>query len=256
MNKGFKNFNEVRSWIEDNKLQRYVFRLGRGETRENNYIFQYDQDASPEANMAMLEKRLDAHAGTHLYGCGFRNASATSGGIVCEVEYGQDEDTFKQYFEKLYPGVGRPLQHQVDPDELERRITEKVETRFKLEKMEQERKDFEKEKKEFEAEKQSAIGAIIQYFAPVAQAFLQQKGLAKVAGADVAAEKIVPVSEEEKEETAGPELPDDEAQKAYALLLRFREVEPRYLELIESVVTMAENGDSNYQMARSFLIKG
>ena len=250
MNKGFKNFEQVREWIEDNKLQRYAFRLGRGETRENNYIFQYDQDASPERNLELLQKRLEAHAGTHLYGCGFRNASATAGGIVCEVDYSPDEDLIRKYF-----GVGQPMQPQVDADELEKRITEKVETRFRLEKMEQERRDFEKEKKEFEAEKQSVIGALIQHFAPVAQAFMQKQGLAKVAGADVPADRIVPVDENEDRDQ-GAELPEEEAEKAYELLLRFRAVEPRYLDLLESVVIMAENGDSNYTMARGLLIKG
>ena len=251
----FDSFEEVKDWIQDNKLLRYVFRTGRGETRENNYVFCYDQDATPEENLRILEKRLNAHAGQKLYGTGFRTTSST-GGIVCDVQYGQEENELER-FKRMFQGVGQPMQPVVNEADIERRLTEKLTMQFRLEQMEADRKNFEKEKKEFEAEKAGVIGALINYFGPVAQTFMRQKGLAKVAGTDVEAEKIVPVQGDDAQgdEVTVDDLPEEEAEKAYELLKRFRKVEPNYLTLLESVVKMAESGDSNYNLARGFLIK-
>ena len=135
-------------------------------------------------------------------------------------------------------------------------LTEKIMMKLRLEQLEKERKDFEREKKEFEEEKSGVIGSLVNYFAPVAQAMMQKQSLAKVAGTDVEAERIVPVPEDPDEgNQETDDLPDDEATQAYDLLKRFRKIEPNYLKLLESVVNMAEAGDSTYTMAKSFLLK-
>ena len=38
-------------------------------------------------------------------------------------------------------------------------------------------------------------------------------------------------------------------------MVRFKAVEPDYLQLIEAVVKMAESGDSMYNMAKGMLLK-
>lgn len=247
----FKNFSEVKEWIEDNKLVKYQFATGRmtAENKgENNLIFNYDQDESPEENMRLLEKRLEAHAGQRLLGRGWRTMGALVGGFSCEVQY--NNPSYMQQFQGM---IGAP-QAAYDKEEMVRDITEKLETRMRLQQLESERKNFERERKEFEDEKRSAIGAIIGYFAPVAQAWMAKQGLAKVAGADVEAERITPV-DAAPEQAPEEELTEDEQDKAYNLLLRFRKVEPDYLQLLESVVKMAENGDAMYTTAKSFLCK-
>lgn len=249
----FKSYADVKAWIDDNQLVTYRFRQGRGlsDKAENNWIFIYNDDQSPQENLRTLERRLDAHAGMHLTGVGFRTAKATVGGLVCEVEYGHKSD----YYDQFKGMIGTPAP-AIDAEKLERDLTEKLELKFKLQRLEDERANFERERKEYESEKQSAIGAIIGYFAPIAQAWMQKQGLARVAGQDVEAERIVPAPEQpEAEEERAPELPDDEAQKGYDLLVRFKAVEPDYLRLLESVVTMAENGDRMYGTAKSFLLK-
>lgn len=247
----FKDFSSVKEWIDDNKLVKYNFRTGRsgGDTRDSNFVFVYDADSTPQENLRILERRLNAHAGMHLYGTGFRTSGANTGGLTCEVNYGREQQP--SYMEQLRGMIGSAP--AVDPDKLERDLTEKLELRFKLQRLEDERKEFERERKEYEAEKNSAIGAVIGYIAPIAQLWLQKQGLAKVAGADVQAEKITPISDPDTDETDANDLPDEEAQRAYALLQRFRAVEPDYLQLLESVVSMAERGDQMYNTAKSFL---
>lgn len=257
----FKNFGQVRQWIEDNKLLRYNFsntKASTTESRENSYVFCYNKDISPEENLRLLERRLDAHAGMRLYGKGWRTEGGNVGGYICEVEYGYAPDYMQRFEQMMNSPRGVGMQPAVDAEKLERDITEKLTMQFKLNQLESERKDFEREKKEFEQEKSGTIGAILSYLAPVAQAWMQKQGLAKMAGTDVPAEKIVPVADGQPENVETPDpndLPDEEAARGYALLVRFRQVEPDYLDLLESVVTMAENGDSMYNMAKASLLK-
>ena len=255
----FKDFAQVRQWIEDNRLLRYNISTSRAsttESRENSYVFCYNKDGSPEENLRTLERRLQAHAGMRLYGKGWRTEGGNVGGYYCEIEYGYMPEYMKPFMQPQGVGIGAPA---VDPEKLERDITEKLTMQFKLQQLENERKDFEREKKEFEAKKTSAVGMLLNYFAPVAQAWAQKQGLMKVAGSPVEADRIVPVGEDnenvDEPEEATPELPDEEAQRGSDLLVRFRKVEPDYLELLESVVTMAENGDTMYNMAKATLLK-
>ena len=257
----FKDFAQVRQWIEDNKLLRYNFSVTKAsttESRENSYVFCYNKDISPEENLRLLERRLQAHAGMRLYGKGWRTEGGNVGGYCCEVEYGYMPD-YMQRFERMISPQGVGMQPTVDAEKLERDITEKLTMQFRLNQLESERKEFERQKKEFEEEKSGAIGAILSYFAPVAQAWMQKQGLAKVAGTNVQAEKIVPTPDPQEEpdtDTQGPDgLPDEEAARGYALLVRFRNVEPEYLSLLESVVVMAESGDEMYNFAKTKLLK-
>lgn len=252
----FRTFDEVRDWVKDNKLVRFNIRNGRpGSEDKNNYIFVYDDDATVDENLAVLERRLEAHAGLHLYGVGWRNKTQTVTGVSCEIQYGKENDELERLRRMMgSQGVGQ-MQPAVDEAALTDRIRRELTTEFELRRMEETRKDFERERKEFEAEKNGVIGALVNYFAPVAQAFMQQKGLAKVAGTNVEAERIVPADAPETETPDPDDLPDGENETAYALLCRFRKVEPDYLKLLESVVKMAESGDAMYSTAKQFLLK-
>lgn len=253
----FRDFDAVRNWVTTNKLCRYNFRSGRPNSDDkNNFIFAYDEDASAEDNLQNLEAQLEAHAGRHIWGIGWRKPNTTVGGIICEVEYGKEDEQLAQIKRMLNNQQGVGYSQPYNEEQMEQKLTEKIMMKLRLEQLEKERKDFEREKKEFEQEKSGVIGSLVNYFAPVAQAMMQKQSLAKVAGTDVEAERIVPVPEEPDEgNQETDDLPDDEATQAYDLLKRFRKIEPNYLKLLESVVNMAEADDSTYKMAKSFLLK-
>ena len=251
----FRDFAAVRDWVTTNKLCRYNFRAGRPNSDDkNNFIFAYDEEASPEENLQNLEAQLESQAGRHIWGIGWRKPNTTVGGIVCEVEYGKDDEQLAQ-IKRMLSGQGVGYAQPVSEEQMEAKLTEKIMMKIRLEQMEKERKDFEKERKEFEAEKAGFIGVLIDKFGPVVSTYLQKQQLAKVAGTDVQAERITPVSDAPEEEADPNELPDEEATQAYELLKRFRMVEPNYLQLLESVVTMAENGNQMYITAKSLLLK-
>ena len=153
-------------------------------------------------------------------------------------------------------------------------------TKFERERLEQERKELRDEKREFERVKNGAIGLVVQKFAPVVDALAGRLApLPRVAGVDaenpVHAQVIKPISEHkpEQEQPEDPEQPeqpeqqdpvagddqdvftDEESDELFALMARFKAVEPQYMDLLRAVVQMAESGDSTYTMAKGFLLK-
>ena len=249
----FTNWEQVRDWITDNGFKRWI--LYKDSSRTDKIIDSAAFAVSDQADkLAMTEKYLRM-AGGRAVGCGFAN-NGKDDPTVCEIRLEAEMPAGAAGIGAAgYPSIG----------ELTDTITQKVRAEIKAEQYEKEKAEFERAKKEFDQEKQSALGAIVHYFAPIGQQLMQRHLMPKVAGVDVDApmdvqpmrvQKSAPVDQPETEEPETEEpFTDEESEKLLALMVRFKAVEPRYLELIESVVTMAENGDSTYTMAKGFLLK-
>ena len=118
-----------------------------------------------------------------------------------------------------------------------------------------------KEQKALDEEKQSAIGAIMHYFAPIGQQMLQNKLMRNVAGVDatepVHADPIQPIATgqpaEQQEEAEDYPFTDEEDEKITTLVAQWKKADPDYLIYLEKIVQMCVSGDSKYTMAKSFL---
>lgn len=256
----FTTWDQVRDWIEDNNFPHWVFYKNRPEDRgekandaivdSNNFTVSDFSD-----KLAMTEKYLRMYGG-RCYGVGFRSPNTTVGGLVCEVRL-ESEQPQAVAGAMNYQSIG----------ELREEIARSVRAEMEVQRFKDERKAFEKEKEEFESEKKSAIGALIQYFAPIGQALIKRKVMPRVAGVDtdapVHAQPIHAIRDEQPEQepqevqesSVWDEFSEDEAEQVMMLIARFKKVEPNYMQLLSSVVTMAENGDATYNMAKGFLIK-
>lgn len=257
----FTSWDQVQSWIEDNGLNRWIFytsRPSKGDDDKADKVLDsnnYGQDK--EDKLAMTEKYLKMYGQT-AYGIGY------PGQVVCTVRLES----------AAQPTQGVGGQNIYNIGELTDQITKRVRAEIEAENMRKREADIERREREFEKEKQSALGAIVHYFAPIGQMMLQKKvGMPMVAGVDanepVHAAPIIPdrkpqepgaeqeqENEQELVDMANESVfTDEEEAKIYDLISRFKKVEPDYLKLIEAVVTMAENGDSTYTMAKGFLIK-
>lgn len=248
----FTTWDQVRDWITDNNFPHWCFYKNNPEERDNK-----DNDTIIDSNnftvsdyqdkLDMTEKYLKMYGG-RCYGVGYKAPNATTSGVVCEVRIQQVEQLPTQGVGGGYPSIG----------ELTETITRQVRAEIEAENYKRERSDFEKAKAEFEAEKQSAIGALVHYFAPIGKMMLQKKFMRNVAGVDadapVVADPIQPIVTREQEENESV-FTDEEESEIYDLLSRFKKVEPEYLSLIRSVVEMAEKNDPTYNMAKGFLVK-
>ena len=252
----FTTWEQVKEWIVDNNFPHWVFYKKNPEERDNR-----DNDTIIDSNhftvsdfndkLDMTEKYLRMYGGK-CYGVGFKAPQATTSGVVCEVKI------MEAPAQQGTSGIGG-----ASIGELTEMITKQVRAEIEAENYKRERDNFAKEKAEFEKEKQSAVGALVHYFAPIGQMIMKNKFQRSVAGLDasapVEAEPIQPIVSKEPEQptTEEPEsdFTEEEEQEIYDLLARFKKVEPQYLALLRSVVAMAESGDSTYTMARGFLIK-
>lgn len=257
----FTSWDQVEEWLRDNNFAHWIIYRSRPEEGDKNNNIIVDSKfytGGDEDKIAMTKKYLLSNGGRG-FAVGFATPNTTVGGVIAEIRLeGQNEPANSISGIAGYGSIG----------ELRESITREIRAQIKAEQYEAEKKQFEKEKAEFEAEKQTAIGALVHYFAPIGQMLMEKKIMPRVAGLDapedVHARKIVP----EDGNTVDPEQPeqpqeteqeepftDAEAEQLMALMVRFKAVEPDYLQLIEAVVKMAESGDSMYNMAKNMLLK-
>ena len=256
----FNSWDQVQSWIEDNNFARWIFYKNNPEGREDkatDIIIDSKNFTVSDLHdkLAMTEKYIRMY-GAKVYGVGYQSPEYTRNGVYCEVRLTEDAQA------QGTNGIGGSWQEQIGA--MRESITREIRAEMEAQRYKDERAQFEKERKEFEEEKKSAIGALTHYLAPLGQMILQKKmGMPMVAGVDAPGDvhaEIIPHNPQEKEQEQelvdmANNFTDEEEEKLYDLLSRFKKVEPQYLELIEAVVTMAESGNPMYATAKNFLIK-
>lgn len=257
----FTTWQQIEDWIKDNQFDHWIFSRNRiGSDEKFEKIVDSDYYAGDYADkLAMTKKYLEGNGGIS-YGYGYRKATGAKGATSCEVR-------IEQYAPANGVGMIQPAP-AVDEAAIEKRIREQIEARLAKERYEEERKNFEREKREFEKEKAGVWGVAIKYLSPIAAAMQQRAGLRNVAGkldaeAPVEADPIQPIhatqAPEAPEEAEQPEndeqspFTDEEADELFALMVRFKKVEPDCLQMIRKVVEMAESQSVEYQMASKFL---
>lgn len=252
------NFDQVREWIQDNGFKRWILYKDSGKTEKiiDSAAFCVSDQAD---KLAMTEKYLRLSGG-RAYGYGGTSGGANDLNVFAEIRLTDEQPAQQMQGVAGYSSIG----------ELEASLERKIRAEIKAQDYEREKADFEKAKKEFEDEKQSAIGALIHYFAPIGKQMLANKLMRNVAGVDADAPVDVTVQpirvhhdapadapEDVPGQDAAEEEPftDEESEELMQLMVRFKKIEPRYLDLIRSVVQMAESGDATYNMAKGFLLK-
>ena len=261
----FTSWEQVEEWLRDNNFAHWIVYRSRPDGDEkNNIIADSKFYTGDEADKIAMTKKYLMLAGGRGYAVGFATPNTTVGGVVAEIRLeGQNEPSNSVSGLAGYGSIG----------ELRESITREIRAQIKAEQYEAEKKQFEKDKAEFEAEKQTAVGALVHYFAPIGRMLMEKKimPMPRVAGldanTDVRARRIVPEDgdpidkPQDTPEQPADEQPQDEpftdaeAEQLMALMVRFKAVEPDYLQLIEAVVKMAESGDSMYNMAKGMLLK-
>lgn len=254
----FTKWQEVEDWIRDNKLSWWKFQLeksgnqvnadGQVEQKRSNTVIilsdAYDP-ADMDEKIRLTKKRLECETNHIVYGWGKRGKENT-GMMYCEVRL---EREWQQ--PGTLPVASVPQSPQVDEAALVERIRKEIKTEMELQRYEAERKEFEEAKAAFEAEKASAIGLAVKYFSPVVAALSQKRVAGVDAASPVQAAPVQPIEAEIVDEL----FTEEESDKLFELMARFKQAEPDYLSLIESVVAMAESKDGMYEMAKNFLVK-
>lgn len=242
-------FEQVKDWIQDNGFKRWVFYRDKSRAEkiiDSNAFTVSDQDDKID----MTEKYLRMAGGT-AYAAGSATGAQADLNVTAEVRL--QEPQAQQPTAGIagnYPSIG----------ELTETITKQVRAEMDVQRMKDKEAELSRREKELDAREQSAMGALVHFLAPVGQALLQKHVMPRLAGVDaeepVHAAPIVPNQPQETPEEKEPEdFTDEESQEIYALLVRFKKVEPDYLVMLRKVVDMAESGDATYNMAKGFLVQ-
>lgn len=239
---------QVREWITDNGFKRWILYRDYGRTEKILDSAGLAVADLPD-KIAMTEKYLRQEGG-HAYAAGATTNAKDDLNTTVEIRLAAEV--------QQTAGVGF-MQQSIDEDKIAARIEAKIRAEYEKKEYEKLRHDLDEERKRFEDEKASAMGALVHYFAPIGQAFLGQRRM--VAGVDaqepVHAAPIIPDggAQENAEEQEQEIFTEEESDKLFDLMARFKKAEPDYLKLITRVVEMAESGDATYTMAKGFLLK-
>lgn len=261
----FTQWNQIEDWIKDAGFKHWIFYVNNPDKRTDgdrsndkildSKFYQGDLDQKLEITRKLLEQY-----GKRCYGMAWQSDTATTGGSWCEVDLSGSINTQQQPMMPQYAmptaGIGQP----VDEVALTAKIRKEIMTEMKEQKLDADRKALESERREFNKDKNSAIGLVVGYLKPLLDAKisgLTHQPYRNVAGvdseSDVEASRIVAPNEAEVVED---DFTEEEAQRLNDLMVRFKKVEPEhYLDLLEKMVVMAENGDSAYVMAKGVLLK-
>lgn len=259
-----RSWNDIQEWMLDNGIIRWNV-TKTGSTQDNSNVFVYDDDKTFEENKAICERVLNRATGDYLVIMGWRTEKGRTNGFSANVCYGSAPAAPATPAPAVggFAGVGSSM----DVETLKKDIYREIKNEFDGQRLERERKEFEEAKRDFEQKQNGVIGLLVEYLAPVAQQLAgRMRPMPRVAGLDaeepVTAEPIrarqpeaMPSTKAYQEQEEEEVFTDEESDKLFALMARFKNVEPDYMQLIESVVSMAEAGDSTYTLAKSFLIK-
>lgn len=238
---------QVREWITDNGFKRWILYRDYGRTEKILDSAGLAVADLPD-KIAMTEKYLRQEGG-HAYAAGATTNAKDDLNTTVEIRLAAE----------VQPTAGVGYMPAIDEDAIEKRIEARLRAEYERREYEKLRKDLDEERKRFEDEKASAMGALAHYFAPIGQALLGQRRM--VAGVDaqepVHAAPIIPDggAQENAEEQEQEIFTEEESDKLFELMARFKKAEPDYLKLITRVVEMAESGDATYTMAKGFLLK-
>lgn len=246
-------------YIKINNLAEWQLRTAK-QNDPNSYVFKSDNTQDRDLELQRMEKVLNLGTYQRLYFSGRQEKAGTTGNYAEVVELSKVAEA---------PAF-QPVQTiGYTPDDLERRIQQAIEhNNFEWERkqFENERKALKEERKAFEEEKGGILGVLIEKAAPIVMPYLQSIGrlkqhpISQVAGvphfeAEPIKVKTETDAETETETEAESPFTDEESDKLFSLMERFKKVEPDFLALIESVVVMAEQGDQMYTMAKGMLLK-
>ena len=242
----FTTWEQIESWITDNGFKRWIFY--RDSARTEKIVDSGAFTVSDQRDKLDMTEKYLRMSGGRAYASGFAN-NGTNDATVCEIRLESEAPV---------NGAGMMQPAMPDEDAIARRVEAKLRAEYEKKEYEKLRADLDKERAAFEAEKASALGALAHYFAPIGQAILGQQQHRLVAGVDteepVHAKPIVPEQPETEEQEETSPFTDEEADKLFELMARFKAVEPDYMKLIEAVVKMAESGNPMYGMAKKSLL--
>ena len=252
------NITNLINWLNDNGIDEW--QLSTSSNRQgNSYIFKSEDDTPREQEIERMTRQLAYCQNAIIYVFGKKKGKPNVGNFT-ETWVNSGSGTTSA---APQPISGTPV-FQSDIDARIEAAIMKERLAWQQREVERERREIAELRKEYEKEKESVLGLLIDKAAPVISGLLSrrtpQPAIAGTPG-DVTAPRIIPADPGAQDTSP---FSDDEADELYALMSRYKAVDPGYLSLIRRFVTFAESGEEitfagglvklNYQQIKEMLV--
>lgn len=237
--------DKVVEWLDLNAIESWSISTNKDKSK-GDYIFKSKDDVPVKDEQARMIQTLALSNNPTLYIFGKQKGQSNAGNF-CEI----------------FTNVQSPVPAQMQSSQIgaisQESVNGLIENAIQKERMAWERKELDREReevaqmrKEYNEAKESVIGLLIEKVAPFVSAALsgtRRAAAVGTVGQPVAAEKITPVQaapvDAEPDEDTAEENFFTEAESAslYSIVVKWKELDPDYLSIIEKIVSFAESGE-------------
>lgn len=205
----------------------------------NSYVFKYDKERSFDDNISRMQQVMNLYKGSYFILEGKENGEANRGSFFFEFSNESPATVLS------IPDTGIAGLSETDINNRIENATNAVKLEFERKDLERREKDLENREKEYRQEKESTIGIIVDRIGKVLPRLFPQVAVAGIKNENIEIQSSTDIDNDNN---------SIDITELEQLLERFSAVEPEWLNLLKSVVEMAERQDSTYKMARNILL--
>lgn len=238
--------DKVIEWLDLNGIESWAVSTSK-DRQSNNYLFKSNDDAPTKDEQARMIQTLALTSNPNLYIFGKKKGASNSANY-CEMFSNNNTTVFSETSPTSAIGT-------VNQDMISNMVANAVEK----ERMSWERKELDREreevramKREYEEQTASVVGLLIKKAAPLIESIMGTSAMRPAVGTldreDVSARPIRVARKEEEtladvEEVEEDVFTEEESEELYAIVERWKTVDPEYIKVINRIVEFAESGE-------------
>lgn len=241
--------DKVIEWLDSNGIESWSVSTSK-DKQTNNYIFKSNDEASVKDEQARMIHVLSLSSNPNLFIFGKKKGASNSANY-CEMFSNNNTTVFSETSPTSAIGM-------VNQDTINTMVANAVER----ERMSWERKELDREReevramrKEYEDQTASVVGLLIKKAAPIIQSVM---GIApqvaigsvenEISAEPIKARRAEPTEDVEQEteeviEVSEDVFTDEESDELFAIVERWKNIDPEYITVIRRIVEFAESGE-------------
>lgn len=238
--------DKVIEWLNLNGIDTWAISTSK-DRAASNYVFRSRDGVPVEDEQVRMRETLALSSNSHLY------IYAKAGSKGNSANFSEEFSNNVQPQQTQQP-MAISGYDQTSIETMVANAVERERMAWERKELDREREEVRQAKKEYEDQQSSVLGLLIQKAAPFVQSIMgvQQPSLAVGSVAkEVSAEPIkarraeaISVEETEEEVEVSEEVfTDEESEELFAIIERWKNADPNYLQVITRIVEFAESGE-------------
>ena len=223
-------------WLNLNDIDNWQIATSRNK-QDNSLVFARDMNQPREQEINRMVQIMSLSENTLLYVMGKQTGHTSATGNFCETWQNVCEET-KQAITGVTPTVAGFDQNSIQ--KMVNDAVEKERLRWELDSLKQKQNDFENEKKEFARQQEGVIGTLVKTAYPYLRGIIGNS--ASVAVGSLPAEQVQEQNIPDAEDQEQGEQQDEQAQRLGQALLKYRQFDPDYIDVLCKLIDVATSG--------------